>query len=337
MAKYIAHSSIDERGRIAGGQAGDQTKKEVCTRTWYDMVASEVIRIENEEVRTQFANNMIDCANNDNVGYDQNQRNNILTEAEKVNFDFSKINVKCESDCSSLATVCLLGAIYKVLGKAEYEKAKKVLVVNGNCATTSTLSGRIKKLTMVKVTIYTSYEYTRGTSKAVYGDIYNKPGNHVVCYIDDRKKRDNNSEKLKFKYRVKTKEDGWLDEVIDLEDYAGIKKHKITDIAIGVTVGSLWYQVHTIDGKWLPKVSGYNINDKKNGYAGNGTPIDAIRVYYETPKDYASKHGYKKAKYHVAVIGKDYFPWQNDNETTNGQDGYAGDFRKAIDRFQIHS
>ena len=189
MAKYIAHSSIDERGKISGGQAGDQTGKEVGIRTWYDKPFTQVLRIENKEVREQFANNMIDCANNNNVGYDQGGRNTILTEAEKVNFDFSKIAKKCESDCSSLATVCILGAIYKILGKDAYLKAKAVLVVSGNCATTSTLPSRLQKLTVIKVTLYTSTAYTRGTSKAVYGDIYNKPGSHVVCYIDDGKKR----------------------------------------------------------------------------------------------------------------------------------------------------
>ena len=49
---------------------------------------------------------------------------------------------------------------------------------------------------------------------------------------------------INFKYRVKTKEDGWLPEVVNLADYAGIPGHAITDIAIGVDQGSLWYQVH---------------------------------------------------------------------------------------------
>lgn len=187
MAKYIAHSSIDERGRISGGQAGDQTGKEVCVRTWW-YFATQVLRIEDEKVRVQFGNNMIDCANNNNVGYDQGGRNTLLTQAIKVNFDFSKIAVKCEGDCSSTVTACLLGAIYKVLGKEAYEKAYAVLVVGGNCATTSTLSARLRKLTMIKVTLYTSTAYTKSTSKAVFGDIYNKPSNHVVVYVDNGKK-----------------------------------------------------------------------------------------------------------------------------------------------------
>lgn len=140
---------------------------------------------------------------------------------------------------------------------------------------------------------------------------------------------------IHFKYRVRTKEDGWLPEVVNLADYAGIPGHAITDIAIGVDRGSLWYQVHVKGGGWLPAVSGYNINDYNNGYAGNGQVIDAVRVYYNTPADYAAQYGYQKAQYRVAPIGGSYWPWQFDNETGGGQDGYAGMIGKAIDRFQL--
>lgn len=140
---------------------------------------------------------------------------------------------------------------------------------------------------------------------------------------------------IHFKYRVRTKEDGWLPEVVNLADYAGIPGHAITDIAIGVDQGSLWYQVHVKGGGWLPTVSGYNINDYNNGYAGNGQVIDAVRVYYNTPADYASKYGYQKAQYRVSPLNGNYWPWQYDNETGGGQDGYAGVIGKAIDRFQL--
>ena len=34
-AKKIAHASINEKGRTTGGQTGDQTGKEICTRSFY--------------------------------------------------------------------------------------------------------------------------------------------------------------------------------------------------------------------------------------------------------------------------------------------------------------
>lgn len=140
---------------------------------------------------------------------------------------------------------------------------------------------------------------------------------------------------INFRYRVRTKEDGWLPEVVNLADYAGIPGHAITDIAIGVDRGTLWYQVHVKGGVWLPTVSGYNINDYNNGYAGNGQVIDAVRVYYNTPADYAAQYGYQKAQYRVSPLNGNYWPWQYDNETGAGQDGYAGAFGQAIDRFQL--
>ena len=149
--KYIAHASVDENGKASGGSAGDQTRKEVCIRTWYSKPWNYLLKILNTKVRKVFGNNMIALAKNNNVGYDQSQRNTLLTQAEKVGFDFSKISVKCECDCSSSVVACLLGAIFKVLGKEEYEKAKKVLVVNGNCATTRTLRSALSKLLILVV------------------------------------------------------------------------------------------------------------------------------------------------------------------------------------------
>lgn len=133
-------------------------------------------------------------------------------------------------------------------------------------------------------------------------------------------------------YRVRTKAHGWLSEVKNLEDYAGWKDSPITDIAVKVSAGSVKYRVHVKGGNWLPYVTGYDINESKNGYAGNGKPIDAVEVYYYTPGGIKPA---RKAKYRVAPVGKGYYSWQYDNEKTNGQDGYAGMFGKEIGKLQI--
>lgn len=142
------------------------------------------------------------------------------------------------------------------------------------------------------------------------------------------------AEEVIFSYRVKAG-GKWYAIVKNLSDYAGVIGKAITDIAIGVNIGSVKYRVHVLGGGWLPWVTGFNINDYINGYAGNGKQIDAIEVYYFTPEKYASKYGYQKAQYRVSPLKANYYDWQYDNETTNGQDGYAGSFGKAIDRFQI--
>ena len=127
-----------------------------------------------------------------------------------------------------------------------------------------------------------------------------------------------------------------LSEIKNLDDYAGIENKKITGITMKVDKGTIKYQVHVLGGDWLPYVTGYNWNDHNNGYAGNGKPIDAIRVYYTTPSDLTKNGDYREAKYHVSPIGStSYYGWQLDDSNKNGMDGYAGNFGKAIDKVQI--
>lgn len=137
--------------------------------------------------------------------------------------------------------------------------------------------------------------------------------------------------KVDVEYRVRAG-GVWYPAVKNLEDYAGSPGEVITDVAIKVSAGKVKYRVHVLDGDWLPYVTGYNINNHRNGYAGTGKPIDAIEVYYYTPNNIRP---YKKAKYHVSPLNGSYWPWQYDNEKTNGQDGYAGGFGAMMDRLQV--
>ena len=153
-----------------------------------------------------------------------------------------------------------------------------------------------------------------------------KDGNRInpTEYLDKDFPRSNN---VNVYYRVRTVKHGWLPEVKNLEDYAGWENSPITDIAIKVDRGSIRYRVHVKGGNWLPYVTGYDINDISNGYAGNGKVIDAVEVYYYTPDDIRP---YKKAKYKVNE-----YPWQYDNETDSRQDGYAGAFGVNVTKLQI--
>lgn len=138
-------------------------------------------------------------------------------------------------------------------------------------------------------------------------------------------------DKVNVYYRVKTKQNGWLDEVKNLEDYAGYKKNAIIGVAIKVDKGSVWYQAHIKGKGWLGRVTGYDLNDYYNGYAGDDRNIiDCIRVYYNTPSDIIKSSGYKKAKYRVNNL-----PWVYDNEKdANGED-YAGNMGENAYKFEI--
>ena len=129
-------------------------------------------------------------------------------------------------------------------------------------------------------------------------------------------------------YRVRTEAHGWLSEVKNLDDYAGWQDSPITDVAIKVDRGSIKYRVHVLGGDWLGWVTGYDLNDYYNGYAGNGQRIDAIQVYYYTPDDIRP---YKKAYYSV----NDY-SYQVDTETGSGMDGYAGIYGVCVTKLKMY-
>ena len=106
MAVYIGHASIDERGKAKGGTAGDQTGKEVYKRTWYSKPWHTVFRAKSATVAEKIAKAMEQACANDNIGYDQYQRTTLYTQAKAKGWDISKVNVKCETDCSALVAVC---------------------------------------------------------------------------------------------------------------------------------------------------------------------------------------------------------------------------------------
>lgn len=68
--------------------------------------------------------------------------------------------------------------------------------------------------------------------------------------------------------------------------------------------------MHLLNGDWLPWVTGYNINDNRNGYAGiKGKVIDAIQVEFSGVSDF-------KATYRVRKQGAGFFDWQYNTEKT---------------------
>ena len=110
MAMMIGHASIDENGNISGGKAGDQTKKEVCIRTCYmHSKGWYLFRFINPEHANLMAKAMTQACNNDNIGYDQNQRLGVMTALKKYG-SLKKIAEPTECDCSSLIRACIYQA-----------------------------------------------------------------------------------------------------------------------------------------------------------------------------------------------------------------------------------
>lgn len=152
--------------------------------------------------------------------------------------------------------------------------------------------------------------------------------------------------KVNVIYQAQIDGDYWLPQVINDEDYAGIRGRNITGITLSTDIGYAVYRVYS-NGRWLAYVDSRNsdISDYYNGYAGNGYSIEAVEVYYYTPDTLLyneaphyqafTENGYKYAYYRVSTTGNDYFPYQTDNERNDRQDGYAGIYGRKVDRFQI--
>ncbi len=175
---------------------------------------------------------------------------------------------------------------------------------------------------------YDIWQYTsKGKIEGIQGDVDLNEMFNDIRDVDNDAGDNVSDSNVSVYYRVKTLKYGWLPEVVNLSDYAGYNGDEITGLAMRVDKGSMRYRVHIKGGSWLPYVTGYDISEGINGYAGDGKRvIDAVEAYYDTPNDIRP---YKKIKYRV----NDY-PYQYDNETSDGQDGYAGVFGVSVTKFQ---
>lgn len=97
----IANSGHDERGKYWGGKDGDQTGTEWQIRTWYNRPWNCVLRHPDAKVREKIAELAKKSANNDKIGYNQYRRTTFWTQLAKANYDPSKIDTTCASDCSA--------------------------------------------------------------------------------------------------------------------------------------------------------------------------------------------------------------------------------------------
>lgn len=184
---------------------------------------------------------------------------------------------------------------------------------------------------------YTSVLHVYGISGRVDGNVwYGYPDSAQGAAQDSpQPSTPSVSQDYNVIYRVRTKETGWLPEVVNDSDYAGWNGYAITDVAIRTTTGYCRYRVHVYGGGWLPYVDSrnYSTTDYINGYAGNGRAIDAVEIYYYTPD---GAMVYRYAGYRVMAQGRSYYySPQIDNLTTGGMDGYAGVIGRKITRLQI--
>lgn len=250
MAIKIGHSSIDENGKIAGGALGDQTGKEVCTRAWYNGGWNIVLRPNSAslaEKSAQFVEAI--CANN-NVGYDQYNRNSLYKLASANGFNGKTVG-KCECDCSSfMHTAAIAGGANIHYGS--------------NGATTRTLRtvlGNSGYYTLLKESKYlTSDKYLKR------GDILVKEGSHTVMALG------NGSEE-----QPKPAPTPAPSNKISVDGEWGKDTTKATQKVLGTTVDGIVSKQIKSCQKYLQSCLTSSWEFKTSDYAGGSAMVKAIQ------------------------------------------------------------
>lgn len=171
MPTKIGHASQDENKRAKGGVAGDQSGKEVYIRQWYSSNWKYLIRCKDPIKSELMARSCeIGCAN-DFIGYDQNQRNTLNSQAKLVGYDLSKVKVPCETDCSAFMSVCAQCAGINI----PYH--------SGNAPTTSTMLADF--MSTGAFVYYSDSKYLTSDKYLRRGDILVSPGHHTLMILED--------------------------------------------------------------------------------------------------------------------------------------------------------
>lgn len=167
----ISNSGSDERGKITGGAAGDQTGGEWRIRSWYAGSWDVVLRHPDKNVREMIAKMAEAAAKNDKIGYDQAQRHTFWNQLSKVGYKPEKITTACEADCSAGVAACVKGAGYRL--------GDKDLKSLDHTSYTGNLRSRLKA---IGFTALTESKYLTSDKYLLRGDILlNDVGGGHTC------------------------------------------------------------------------------------------------------------------------------------------------------------
>ena len=198
---YIGSARIDERGRASGGQAGDQTGKEVGTQAWYRHAKGWVVlRPKDGAKAKKIAEAMQAACDNDNIGYDQYQNQTLWNQVKDKGYDPAKATEPCETDCARLVRVC---CAYAGIMADDFYTATE--------ADTLMRTGEFVKLTSAK---YTNSENYLGA-----GDILvTKTKGHTAVVLSNGKNYDGGAEEPERKLGDRILRDGdYGADVIELQ------------------------------------------------------------------------------------------------------------------------
>lgn len=257
----ISNCGHDERGRYAGGKAGDQTGTEYQIMNWYSRPWLCVLRFNDTKIATMIADMATKAAQNNLIGYDQgtagnsNDRYSFWRHLKASNYDPAQITVACESDCSASTAAIVKGAGYR-LNNARL-KAVSIYLTTRNMRAAMKIAGA-KVLTDRKY--LTSGDYLKA------GDILLNDNHHVAIAVTTGAKASMLSTPT-----ILSKTPKWVGKVTantlnvrtwagteyaQLKSYPTLAKGNLVDVCdtIKAKDGASWYYIR-IAGKYFGFVS----------------------------------------------------------------------------------
>lgn len=176
MKIIIGSARIDERGKISGGQAGDQkqtTKKDdykgevslqefyVHSKGWY------VLRAKSPKQAVAIATNMKYACNNKNLGYSQSDRYGVIKLGTHT-------TTPANCDCSTLVRECVKEATG--IDPGDFNTASEVTV-------------------LMKTGLFTKHEYSTGFELCEGDILVTKTKGHTVIVVEGNKRT---TQKVKY-------------------------------------------------------------------------------------------------------------------------------------------
>ena len=175
MTVKVGSARIDERGKIYGGKAGDQSGRELWIQDGYVFKGGwdYCIRIKDSTKRKRFIAFIKWACNNKHIGYDQHNRLALYNELKRIGFkNYRNLSKDVEVDCSALVACGLI--------VAGFDK------INPSCYT-GNLRSNIKSTYPKSFTFFDNgYKYGDHTQIMKWwrnGDILLKEGHHVVTVV----------------------------------------------------------------------------------------------------------------------------------------------------------
>ena len=171
MAVIIGSARQDENGKAYGGQAGNQSGREISTQNWYlHSKGWRVLRAKDAGVGQRLANAMRAACENKNIGYNQWRRNTLYDAAAVWGFDISRVNTPVDTDCSALVRTCIAYAA----GITTLPSSLRT----GNMCSLILATGQFEELS--------GKEYTTKSDYLKAGDILcTKTSGHTVIVLTD--------------------------------------------------------------------------------------------------------------------------------------------------------